>query len=383
MKNVTIIVLAAVAILFVVLYSSQTKLINQLRKTIDNNNELIEKLKYQRDDYKAELDELESRPKPDETELQDAYDALIKQNKELKAKLADMESSQGEDEEEPAMAEDETPEEETETAVAEEPAEGGEAMADMISEMMKNPEMKKMMREQQKLAMDMMYGDLFEGLDLSPEALDKFKDLLADKQMANIELGLPRMLGNLDETETNELKTKLEEQQQKLDDDIMGLLGEAGFQDYQDYNKSISDRMTLGQFKNRLEGSGLNPLETHQEDELLTMIREEREAFQFSTNFGDPNNMDMGRFTEENLKNYFAERQQLYDKVIERSRMTLSEDQYNEFKSTVENQLQMEKVQMEMAARMFGSRGNIKKDSTETTEPVTPDVIEDTPETNE
>ena len=60
---------------------------------------------------------------------------------------------------------------------------------DMIAKMMADPAMKKMMRQQQAAAMDMMYGPLFKEINLSPEEKEKFKELLLDHQMKAVESG--------------------------------------------------------------------------------------------------------------------------------------------------------------------------------------------------
>ena len=56
-------------------------------------------------------------------------------------------------------------------------AQGGAAMGKMLGDMLKNPEMRKAMEQQQRMAMDMIYGSLVKKLQLTPEEEKKFKDL--------------------------------------------------------------------------------------------------------------------------------------------------------------------------------------------------------------
>src|SRR5262245_65800539 len=63
----------------------------------------------------------------------------------------------------------------------------GKDMGQMLGKMMKDPAMREMVREQQKAAINMMYGALFKELNLSPEEKDKLKGLLTDAQLRNIE----------------------------------------------------------------------------------------------------------------------------------------------------------------------------------------------------
>ncbi len=126
-------------------------------------------------------------------------------------------------------------------------------------------------------------------------------------------------------------------------------------------SKNLGDRMLLGQYKRGLKGAGIEPLEERQEEELLAAMSQERENFEFSASFGDPDNFDLSRFTEENINTYLKEREELVRRVLDRSKTILTEEQFERYKASVESQFKMEKMQMEMAARMFGSKGSVGK----------------------
>src|SRR5690349_4839726 len=63
----------------------------------------------------------------------------------------------------------------------------GKDMREMVSSMMKNPEMRKMMRGQQKAAVEMMYEGLFKQLQLAPEEKAELSELLIEAQMRQVE----------------------------------------------------------------------------------------------------------------------------------------------------------------------------------------------------
>ena len=53
-----------------------------------------------------------------------------------------------------------------------------------MAQMMKSPQMKEMMRAQQKVSIDGMYGSLSKYLNLSTNDMDALKELLLQRQMA-------------------------------------------------------------------------------------------------------------------------------------------------------------------------------------------------------
>ena len=65
--------------------------------------------------------------------------------------------------------------------------EGAGAMGKMLGNMLKDPEMRKAMEQQQRLGMEMLYGSLVKQLQLTPEQEKKFKDMLLAQQMENME----------------------------------------------------------------------------------------------------------------------------------------------------------------------------------------------------
>ncbi len=223
-----------------------------------------------------------------------------------------------------------------------------------LGQMMKDPEMKRMIREQQKVVLDMTYGGLFEELGLSEEEIDTFKDLLLDKQMSGMELGMSLMEGDIDELQRQEIGEKIKQEQEKVDSEIKEFLGHDGFAIYEEYSKTIGERMMVDQFK-RQPAISDNPLEAWQEDELIQAMVEERKTFQFTTDFEDPNNMNSGRFPKEQMDTYLREKEELDGRIFERAHAILTPEQLEAFKATQTQQLKLMEMGMRMATEMFGS----------------------------
>src|SRR5829696_462800 len=129
----------------------------------------------------------------------------------------------------------------------------GKGMGDMLGKMMKDPAMREMLREQQKVMVNMMYGGLFKDLKLSPEEKDKLKELLTDAQMKNVEAA-QGMFGNT-EGATEDTTKQIADAKKQTDAEIKALLGDERFAQYQEYQKNVGERMQMDQFKNQLAGA--------------------------------------------------------------------------------------------------------------------------------
>jgi hypothetical protein len=369
MKNVFLAVVFGLAIVLVVMLAVQARQLSRLRGDIAELRSERDGMKSRIAEYEGTIAELEGGGDAGDggiSSLRRLNASLLRQNKELKTQLAEKESLIDEMKERYSAADEGV-------LTADADAEAGEkdsasAMknyGEYIEELMKNPEMAEMIRQNQRTTLDMMYGDLFKDLRLSEEELESFKDLLVDKQMIILELGMPMMSGDLGEDEKKAMTEKIEEKQAEIDEEIKMLLGEAGYEEFENYSKNLGDRMLLGQYKRGLEGTGIEPLDERQEEELLAAMSEERENFEFSADFGDPNNLDYSRFTEENINTFLKERKKLAERVLDRSRTILTEEQFEKYKESVESQLKLEKIQMEMAVKMFGSKGSVGKTTEE------------------
>jgi hypothetical protein len=59
----------------------------------------------------------------------------------------------------------------------------------MVGKMFNDPDMKKVMRSQQSMAISMMYGDLAKELGLAPDDAKQVMDIITERQMAMAEKG--------------------------------------------------------------------------------------------------------------------------------------------------------------------------------------------------
>lgn len=233
--------------------------------------------------------------------------------------------------------------------------------ANPFAEMFKNPEMRDMIKQQQKTVLggmvDKNYADFFKSMNLTPEQTATMKDLIMNKMLGGAELGMEMMGGEMDADKRAELTKKMKETTDALDSQIKALLGDENYSLFQSYEKSIPDRMAVSQLETQL-GDNM-ALNLDQKSLLISAMSEERQGFKFTTDFGNQSNPSpdmMSRFTEENINQYLQEQEQLNQRYLARAQQILTPEQYTAYEKSLKTQQEMAKMGMKMAAQMFGNQ---------------------------
>jgi hypothetical protein len=128
---------------------------------------------------------------------------------------------------------------------------GMEGFGGAIAKMLENPEMKKLIVQQQRAMMDTMYGPLFKDLGLSKEETDRFKELLLSTQMKTVEQSGALFGGKQDGESKAEIAKSLGEAAKQNEEDIRAFLGDDRYNQYKDYKETLSERMQLNLFTSR------------------------------------------------------------------------------------------------------------------------------------
>jgi hypothetical protein len=243
-------------------------------------------------------------------------------------------------------------------AAAKAPASTNKA-SNPLSEMFKNPQMKDMIKTQQKTALGAMvdknYGKFFADLGLTPEQSAGLKEIILSKQLAAADMGMSMFTEDQDSTKRAELIQQIKTASDEADARIKEYLGDDNFAQFQAYEKSMAERMAISGFKEQL-ASGPNALSADQEQQLMQAMNQERQAFKFTTDFADKSkfNGDFATmFTDDKVNTYFQEMGQLNQQYLSRARSLLSPDQAAAFEKYLEGQQAMQKAGMQMAAKMF------------------------------
>lgn len=137
-------------------------------------------------------------------------------------------------------------------------------------QLMENPEFRQNLAALARVRLDTLYAPLFQKLQLPDDALDRLKDLIVEKQQmrsdaanaaraSGVNRQLPAFYQAIDETES------------ATNNQIKGLLGDAGFSRYVDYERTFSSRTTVNQLRDSLNQTA-EPLTLAQQEQLVDLI---------------------------------------------------------------------------------------------------------------
>jgi hypothetical protein len=227
--------------------------------------------------------------------------------------------------------------------------------------LLKSPEMRQMMKTQQKVAMSSMidknYAKLFADLRLTPEQSATLKDMLLKKQLDSAELGMELASRELTATEREELVKKSKDATEAADAEIKDFLGGDNYAEFQEYQKTLGERMSVSGFKDQL--SATMPMTSVQEQELIQAMTQERQGFKFTTDFNDKSKFSgdyASMFDEDRIGKYFDELDKLNQQYLSRAQGILSADQLAAFSKYLASQEAMQKAGMQMAAKILGGK---------------------------
>ncbi|HMJ66476.1 MAG TPA: hypothetical protein VK615_14115 [Candidatus Binatia bacterium] len=231
----------------------------------------------------------------------------------------------------------------------------GKKMGQWLSKMMKDPAMKEMMRSQQKLSINMMYGSLFKEMPLTSEERSKFSELLLDEQMKSLELGEKALSGGVTNAAT------VAEQTRESESELKALLGEERFAQYQNYKKEMGERMQVDEFRKQLEGTDA-ALQEGQTKQLVRLMREEGEQAPLAIS-QDPTellaNLDTA-LSGDMMEKQMQRQEEINRRVLERARDILTPAQLKAYGDYQTQQLNIQRIGLKMSREMFGakSKGN-------------------------
>lgn len=138
--------------------------------------------------------------------------------------------------------------------------------------LMDQPDMQRMMALQHKAALDGRYADLFKQLGLTPEQLDQFKNLLVEKTTAAMDvLAAARDQGVNPRRDRDTFRQLVAESEADVDASIRSVLGESGFAQYKDFERTQPQRAVVDQLEQRLSYSS-TPLTPDQSAQLVKIL---------------------------------------------------------------------------------------------------------------
>ncbi|MCX6944877.1 MAG: hypothetical protein NT173_08985 [Opitutales bacterium] len=152
---------------------------------------------------------------------------------------------------------------------------GGNLAANFMA-MLDQPEVQKLMAAQQRGALDAHYADLFKRLNLPPDQLEKFKNLLVEKQTALADvLAAARA--------PQEFRKMVAATQAEIDASIRSTLGDPAYAQYQQYQQTQPQRNTVTQLTQALSYTSA-PLTSAQAEQLVQVLASNSPASKAAAN---------------------------------------------------------------------------------------------------
>jgi hypothetical protein len=160
--------------------------------------------------------------------------------------------------------------------------------------MMSSPEFQKLLAIQMKGRLSQTYGPLFKALNLTPDQLNQFQSLLADKQQAMMDtLQAAREQGVNPRTDPDGFKTLMNQAVAQVDQNIQQELGDAGFQQYQQYQQTLPERNVVNSLQQQLSYSQ-TPLTDDEANQMVSLLAQTQPQKAGSGTSGTDNGGDAG-----------------------------------------------------------------------------------------
>lgn len=241
-----------------------------------------------------------------------------------------------------------TPEVRIEVPVVE-PAIMGESFVSNARKMWENPAGKSMMSQGAKVAVALMYQDFIDGMKLSKEEGDYFKNLLGREVSSQQELGMKMMGATPDERK--ELADELAKRSEETKEEVRKFLNnEDDFKAFNDYKERIPERQQLEGIRTALTTKGV-PIDEQTETKLVeAMYRARTEAK--APDFSGPNAMEdlaKGNLVESFEKTWVIQQESL----LKETSGILSPEQVVAFEEYRQQMKEMQMMQMKMAEQMM------------------------------
>jgi RNA polymerase sigma factor (sigma-70 family) len=205
------------------------------------------------------------------------------------------------------------------------------------------------------------YGPLLDQLNLSPDQRTRVKGLILDKTMVGTRFGLALMNKKTNATQRAALMDQLKTETARHEAQLREFLGEARYQTFRDYEKTVPERMLINQFTSKFFGTSLAPSAVQQE-ELRRQMSVDRARFDWTTPLSrrDKSFVDsilgLDQETVSKTINTFAEEEENFGRqfLLEAGGI-LNPEQVAAFGQFLERQRQSQVNQMKMGAKLFAS----------------------------
>jgi len=137
-----------------------------------------------------------------------------------------------------------------------------------------SPQVKQIMAMRQRAKLDEDYAPLFKTLNLAPDQLEKFKDLLVDRQNAEHDVrtvAQEQGLNRHNSADRSEIDQLIDQAQADVDNNIRAAIGQDKFAQYQYYEDTGDQRDVVDQIDQSLSYTSA-PLTPEQNAQLVALL---------------------------------------------------------------------------------------------------------------
>jgi RNA polymerase sigma factor (sigma-70 family) len=223
----------------------------------------------------------------------------------------------------------------------------------LLSGLSSNPEMLKLIRNQQKMGMTVIYKDFAKQANLPKETSEKLTELLADDVMANID----HITTMLSEGKSSAEREKVfAEQEAALQVKVQDLIGPEAFAKYQDYTHNLASYLTAEQFKQTLEGE--KETKDQRAKQLYDVLKEETQVALGNAGL----NPDFQTVPSMNFRNFVSEQEaeknlklldDIYQRAATRAGAFLSPEEIKKFAEFRSNAINANRMALALNRKMM------------------------------
>lgn len=202
------------------------------------------------------------------------------------------------------------------------------------------------------------YAPVIEQIHLGEDQRAQLKDLILKKNAVNMDKGLLLMNAKLDAARRAALIAEMKSARESCDVEIRELLGQEDYQVFEQFEKSLPDRLVLGIFKGKWARTEA-ALSEEQQTQLLQALSEAREQYHWSTDLSRriQNPADVvAAFSEEKIATFAREEEEFDREFLARAQMILSAKQLAEFEPFMAKQRAAKVASMKMTSKMFAPK---------------------------
>jgi hypothetical protein len=186
------------------------------------------------------------------------------------------------------------------------------------------------MRSSFRSYLDTQYADIFKELNLSPEKLEKLKDLLADQQVSSYNLYAEAQSASTDE-EKAALQKQSDELSEKNKTELNDFLGNDDYEKYKTYTERSYERSIVTGYAESLDSN--DKLTDDQKKDLADLMYKERTDVFTETSFKS-SSITKSETNEERIKRTEA----IDERAIKKAAGILSASQLEQFKKYLKSQ---------------------------------------------